>query len=157
MLLYLATCLSTGIARLVCAQRLPVRTCTILVGDGRRHDIASADVGIVRLGQGRCRDEDQNRRCAQNTFHSILLFDVTWSPPWRFPTHVHPVAVNCELAMTDSCVQQPASNNGPCCIQWMLRGQRSRVGPSLPARPLGLNLAGARVCFERTCMKSASP
>ena len=34
--------------------------------------------------------------------------------------------------------------------------QRSRVGSSLPARPLGLNLAGARVCFERTCMKSVS-
>jgi hypothetical protein len=69
--MYLARCLSTGISRLVCVQRLPVSTCTILVGDGRRDDIASADVGIERLGKSRCRDEDQNRRSAFS--YSTLL------------------------------------------------------------------------------------
>src|SRR5262249_52933690 len=80
----------------VTAGRLCVRTLDALVGDrrGRGSNVASADVGIERLGKSRCRDEDQNRRCGQNTFHSILLFDVTWNPSSRFPTHVHCVAVN---------------------------------------------------------------
>ena len=93
-MMYLPRCLSTGISRLVCVQRLPVGTCTILAGDRRGGNVASADVGVERLGKNRRRDEDQDRRCGQNTFHSILLFDVTWSPPSRFPTHVHRVAVN---------------------------------------------------------------
>ena len=71
-MMYLPRRLSTGISRLVCVD---------------------IDVGIERLGKSRCRNCDQNSR-GQNTFHFILLFDATWSPPWRFPTHVHRVAVN---------------------------------------------------------------
>ena len=105
-MMYLARCLSTGISRLVCVQRPPVGTCTILAGDRRGGNVASADLGVERLRKNRRRDEDQDRGCGQNTFHSILLFDVTWSPPSRFPTHVHRVAV-IALTTTDICVQQP--------------------------------------------------
>src|SRR5262249_52218709 len=68
----------------VTAGRLRVRTLDALVGDRRGSNVASADVEIERLGKCRCRNEDKNRRCGQNTFHSILLFDVTWNPP-AFP------------------------------------------------------------------------
>jgi hypothetical protein len=121
-MIYLARCLSTGISGLVCVQRLPVSTCTILAGDRRGANIASADVGIERLGKSRCRDEDQDRGCGQNTFHSILLFDVAWSPSSRFPTHVHRVAVKSRwqrrtlrstapYLTTDRRVQHPTLND----------------------------------------------
>jgi hypothetical protein len=86
--------LRVSISGLVTAGRLRVRTLNALASDWRRSNISSADVGIERLGKSRCRNDDQSGRGCQNTFHSILLFDVTWSPPWRFPTHVRRIAVN---------------------------------------------------------------
>ena len=98
---------------------------------GRRHlhhsrwrpeggNVASTDVGIERLGKSRRRDEDQDRRCGQNTFHSTLLFDITWSPHrvsrrtsivllsrWQRRTF----AFNSPHLTTDRRVQHPTLND----------------------------------------------
>jgi len=116
--MYLARCLSTGISRLVCVQA--VGTCTIPAGDRRGGNVASTDVGIERLGKSRRRDEDQDRRCGQNTFHSTLLFDITWSPHrvsrrtsivllsrWQRRTF----AFNSSHLTTDRRVQHPTLND----------------------------------------------
>ena len=106
-MIYLARCLSTGISRLVCVRRLPVSTCTILAGDRRGGNVASADVGIERLGKNRRRDEDQDRRCGQEhfSFHSPIRRYL--EPTIAFPDARPSCCCEIALATTDFAFNSP--------------------------------------------------
>ena len=100
--------LRVSIPGFVTAGRLRVRTLDALAGDRRGSNVASADVGIERLGKSRCRDEDQNRGCGQNT---LALPDARPSCCCEIALATTDFAFNSPHLTTHRRVQHPTLND----------------------------------------------